>query len=125
MLNAARFGTRDIKRAIKFYDAIAELLGASRAIERHGMVGYRGPDGGLFIIGTPREGQANVGNGSQVMFGAPSRAAVDAAHAKALELGGTCEGAPGPRGDPANNVYAASFPDLAGNKIMVASFGPA
>lgn len=123
MLSSARFGTRDIKRAIAFYDAIAEILGASRVIDRHGMAGYRGASGGLFIVGTPRDGEACVGNGSQVMFEAPSRAAVDSAHAMALELGGTCEGAPGPRGAAENHMHAAYFRDPDGNKVMVLKTG--
>ena len=39
---------------------------------------------------------------------------VDALHAKALELGGTDEGAPGARG---GGFYAAYFRDLDGNKL--------
>lgn len=119
MLTGARFGTRDIKRAIDFYDAIAEILGASRVIDRHGMAAWRGPRGELFLVGMPREGEASVGNGSQVMFAAPSRVAVHAAHAKALALGGSCEGVPGPRGSAENGVYAAYFRDPDGNKVMV------
>jgi predicted lactoylglutathione lyase len=41
-------------------------------------------------------------------------------HAKALELGGTDEGAPGPRGD---GFYAAYFRDLDGNKFAAVFFG--
>ena len=123
MLTGARFGTSDIKRAIAFYDAVAAELGATRIIDRHGMAGYRGAEGGIFIVGTPREGEANVGNGSQVMFATPSRAAVDSAHAMALEMGGTCEGPPGPRGEPERAMYAAYFRDPDGNKVMVMRVG--
>ena len=123
MLTGARFGTRDIKRAIAFYDAVTAEIGAARVIDRHGMAGYRGAEGGIFIVGTPRAGEACVGNGSQVMWAAPSRAAVDSAHAKALELGGTCEGAPGPRGGTETNMYAAYFRDPDGNKVMVMRVG--
>jgi catechol 2,3-dioxygenase-like lactoylglutathione lyase family enzyme len=119
MLTGARFGTRDIKRAIAFYDAIAAILGAKRVIDRHGAVGYRGAVGGLFLIGTPRMGEASVGNGSQVIVAAPSREAVAAAHAKAVELGGSCEGQPGPRGTGETGVYAAYFRDPDGNKVML------
>ena len=125
MLTGARFGTSDIKRAIAFYDAVAAELGATRIIDRHGMAGYRGAEGGIFIVGTPREGEANVGNGSQVMFATPSRAAVDSAHAMALEMGGTCEGTPGPRGEPERAMYAAYFRDPDGNKFCAFRVGPA
>ncbi len=87
------------------------------------MAGYRGAEGGIFIVGTPREGEACVGNGSQVMFAAPSRAAVDAAHAAALAHGGSCEGPPGPRGEAERNMYAAYFRDPDGNKVMVMRVG--
>ena len=123
MLTGARFGTRDIKRAIAFYDAVTGTLGGARVIDRHGMAGYRGAEGGIFIVGTPREGEASFGNGSQVMWSAPSRAAVDSAHAKALEMGGKCEGPPGPRGEPERNMYAAYFRDPDGNKVMVMRVG--
>jgi catechol 2,3-dioxygenase-like lactoylglutathione lyase family enzyme len=123
MLTGARFGTSDIKRAIAFYDAVAGALGAARVIDRHGMAGYRGAEGGIFIVGTPREGEASFGNGSQVMFAAPSRAAVDAAHGATLEMGGKCEGPPGPRGEPERNMYAAYFRDPDGNKVMVMRVG--
>ena len=123
MLTGTRFGTSDIKRAIAFYDAVSGALGAARVIDRPGMAGYRGASGGIFIVGTPREGEASFGNGSQVMFEAPSRAAVDAAHALALELGGKCEGPPGPRGEPERQLYAAYFRDPDGNKIMVMRTG--
>ena len=123
MLGMARYGTRDIVRAKAFYDGIAEALGAKRVIDRHGLVGYCGPEGGIFLIGTPREGWSNVGNGTQMGFTAPGRAVVDAAHARALELGGTCLGPPGPRGEPERNMYAAYFRDPDGNKVMVMKVG--
>jgi predicted lactoylglutathione lyase len=80
-------------------------------------------EGGILMIGTPRDGAASFGNGSQVMLSAPSRAAVDAAHGAALEMGGTCEGAPGPRGAAETNMYAAYFRDPDGNKVMVMKVG--
>lgn len=124
MLTTARYGTRDLARARTFYDAVAGILGAKRVVDRDNLSGYRGASGGMFIIGTPLAGEATVGNGAQLVFEAPSRAAVDAAHAKALELGGKCEGPPGPRGPAEMNFYAAYFRDLDGNKLMVSRVGP-
>lgn len=120
MLSVARYGTRDLARATEFYDAIAALLGARRVMKRDELVAYKGADGGMFLIGLPFAGEASVGNGSQVGFSAPSRDIVDAVHAEAIALGGTCEGPPGVRGpDGPNGFYAAYFRDRDGNKIMV------
>ncbi len=125
MLSVGRYGTRDLPRALIFYDALAALLGASRVIERDDVVAYKAPDGGMFLIGKPLSGEASVGNGTQMGFSTKSRAMVDAVHAKVIELGGTCEGPPGVRGpEGVQAFYAAYFRDLDGNKLMVSSFGP-
>ncbi|MBB5686764.1 VOC family protein [Sphingobium boeckii] len=124
MISTARFGTRDIERAKIFYDGIAHLLGAVRAFDRPDLVAYKAGDGGMLLIGTPFAGEASAGNGNQVGMIAPSRDVVDAVHAKALELGGADEGAPGIRGDDANGFYGAYFRDPDGNKLAVFRFGP-
>ncbi|HTH29461.1 MAG TPA: VOC family protein [Sphingobium sp.] len=125
MLTMARFGTRDLDRAKAFYDAVTAPLGATRVAERPDFVSYKGPDGGMFLVGKPFEGEATAGNGTQLGVTAPSRAAVDAAYAKAIELGGQCAGAPGLRGPEEMGFYAAYFRDLDGNKMMVFRTGPA
>lgn len=124
MLTGGRLGTRDLERAKTFYDGIAEILGAGRVLDRADVIGYRGSDGAMLLVGTPFEGEATVGNGTQMALAAPSRAIVDAVHAKALSLGGKCEGAPGIRGDDPNGFYGAYFRDLDGNKFAVFRIGP-
>jgi catechol 2,3-dioxygenase-like lactoylglutathione lyase family enzyme len=124
MLRTARYGVRDLDRARTFYDEIAGLLGARRVIDREELTGYQAANGGMFVIGKPLAGEPTIGNGTQMVFDAPNRAAVDAVHAKALELGGTCEGPPGFRGPEEMNFYAAYFRDLDGNKLVVAKMGP-
>jgi predicted lactoylglutathione lyase len=55
-----------------------------------------------------------------------ARAKVDALHAKALELGGTCDGPPGVRGDEGPQAfYGAYFRDPEGNKLCAYRVGPA
>jgi len=49
-----------------------------------------------------------------VALEAKNAAQVDALHRKALELGATDEGTPGPRG---GGFYAGYFRDLDGNKL--------
>ncbi|HEX7857108.1 MAG TPA: VOC family protein [Sphingobium sp.] len=117
MLNIGRYGTRDLEKAKVFYDAIAGILGASRVTDTPRVVGYRGPEGGMFLVGTPFEGEATAGNGTQLGFQVASRDIVDALHTKALELGGKSEGAPGERGPEDYRFYACYFRDLDGNKL--------
>jgi predicted lactoylglutathione lyase len=73
------------------------------------------PKSPALSVTTPFDGNAaTVGNGVMVALVVDSHEKVDALHAKALELGGADEGAPGPRGD---GFYAAYFRDLDGNKL--------
>jgi catechol 2,3-dioxygenase-like lactoylglutathione lyase family enzyme len=117
MLGLARLGTRDLERAKTFYDGIAEILGAKRVTDAPKVIGYKGPTGGLFLVGYPFEGEATVGNGVQLGFAVASPDIVDAVHAKAMELGGKDEGAPGYRGPEGYQFYACYFRDLDGNKL--------
>ena len=50
-----------------------------------------------------------------IAFKVESEEQVNALHAKALELGGKDEGAPGPRGT--RGFYGGYFRDLDGNKL--------
>jgi hypothetical protein len=79
-------------------------------------VAYKTPDSGMLLIGKPFEGEASPGNGNQVGLQAASRATVDAVHARALALGGQCEGKPGIRGDDPNGFYLllVSDPNIPG-----------
>ncbi|MFD2430191.1 VOC family protein [Sphingobium scionense] len=123
MISMARFGTRDLDGAKTFYDGIAELLGAVRAYDRPDLVAYKTVGRHAADRHSVR-GDATPGNGNQVGIQADSRAQVDAVHARALELGGKCEGKPGIRGDDPNGFYGAYFRDLDGNKMTIFRFGP-
>ncbi len=125
MLANARFGTNNLEAAKKFYDAIAEIAGAKRAMEMDNLVGWKSPGGMMLLVGKPFEGEATSGNGSQAVIQLDSRDKVHAMHAKALELGGKDEGAPGLRGDNADGFYGCYFRDLDGNKIVAFQWGGA
>jgi catechol 2,3-dioxygenase-like lactoylglutathione lyase family enzyme len=116
MIGYVTVGTNDMQRAAKFYDALLAELGGQRAMEGDRFIswsaGQQSP--GIGII-KPYDGKvATVGNGTMVAINAGSPEQVQRLHAKALELGGTDEGAPGPR---FGNFYAAYFRDLDGNKL--------
>ena len=124
MITTARFGTRDLARARGFWSVIAPMVGARLVYERDTLFAYRCEKGAMLLIGIPLEGEHDVGNGNMAAFTADSRALVDAVHGKALELGGSCAGPPGIRGDDPDGFYGAYFRDLDGNKLTVFRFGP-
>jgi catechol 2,3-dioxygenase-like lactoylglutathione lyase family enzyme len=116
MIGYVTLGTNDLARGAAFYDAIAAELGTGRMMEWDGAIAWGTPGGGAGVaLMKPFDGNAaSVGNGVMVAFEAKDEAQVDRIHAIALEQGGSCEGAPGPRGD---SFYAASFRDPDGNKL--------
>lgn len=122
ILTHATVGAKDLDRARTFYDAVLGALGYSRSGDFPNGSAW-GQDGSFeFFALSPRDGAPQtVGNGVTVGFAAPGAAAVDAFHAKALELGGSCEGPPGPR-DWAPGRHAAYVRDSEGNKIC--AIGP-
>ena len=122
MLSYVTVGTNDLARGAKFFDALLGELGAVRAMEMDRMVIWAAQPGQpMFALATPYDGKAAcVGNGSMVALAAGSKEMVDRLHAKAIELGGTDEGAPGPRGD---SFYGGYFRDLDGNKYVACVFG--
>ena len=118
MLAYATIGTNDLPRAAEFYDEVLSLIGGKRVMEFDQFIAWGTSEAapGLGVT-RPFDGKAaTVGNGGMVALHADSRAAVDQLHARAIELGGRDEGAPGQRMD---GFYAAYFRDLDGNKLNV------
>ena len=117
MIGYVTLGTNDFERAAGFYDALLGEIGAGRFMEMENFIAWsKSPDAPAVSIIKPFNGEAaTVGNGVMVALQMDSPEKVDALHAKALELGGSDEGAPGPRGD--GGFYAAYFRDLDGNKL--------
>lgn len=116
MIGYTTVGTNDLTRAAAFYDAWFDVVG----IKQLGQFG-RGVAWGAtwdkpcFAVMTPHDGlPATVGNGTMISLVYKESAQVDSLHAKALELGGKSEGAPGNRG---GGFYGAYFRDLDGNKL--------
>lgn len=116
MIGYTTIGTNDLPRAAAFYDALFAVIGAKRIMDfGRGIAWGTGMDKPGFGVTLPFDGQAaSVGNGVMIALAADGPATVQALHARALELGGTDEGAPGPRG---GGFYAGYFRDLDGNKL--------
>lgn len=117
MMGYVMLGCNDLARGAAFYDALLAEIGATRFMEEDSFIVWsNNPESAGFCITRPHDGQpATVGNGVMVAFAAASPAQVDSLHAKALSLGATDEGAPGPRGE--SGFYAGYFRDLDGNKL--------
>lgn len=116
MIGYVTLGTNRYDEAASFYDELFATLGAGRLFETDRFIAWgTGMTSPAVSIAKPYDGKpATVGNGVMVALVMDSTDKVDALHAKALELGGTDEGAPGPRGE---GFYAAYFRDLDGNKL--------
>ena len=67
MLAMARYGAKDMERAKQFYNAITETIGAQCVGDYGEVAVYKGPTGGMFIIGKPFAGDPTPGNGTQVV----------------------------------------------------------
>ena len=116
MIGYVTLGSNNIQRAAKFYDGLLGTVGAKRIMDTDTFIAWatsmQSP--GLSVT-KPYDGKpATVGNGVMVAIAMDSPEKVQAFHAKALELGGKDEGAPGQRLD---NFYAGYFRDLDGNKL--------
>ena len=131
MIGYVTLGTNDLAKAREYYDALLGSIGAKRLME------FPDEMGGFTLWGTgwgspgialtrPYDKQPAVaGNGNMVALVMDSRNKVDALHAKAIELGGSDEGAPGVRGEEGPRAfYGAYFRDPEGNKICAFRIGP-
>ena len=132
MIGYVTVGSNDMAKAREYYDALLGSIGAKRLMEF--------PDdwGGFTMWGTAwgkpavavttpyNKEAATPGNGNMTALVFDTRAKVDAFYAKALELGGSDEGAPGVRGDEGDRAfYGAYFRDPEGNKFCAFRIGPA
>lgn len=124
MLSHVFVGVTEFDRAHRFYAAVLAELGlVPRFCDRsRPWAGWQeaGTARPLFLIGHPFDGNlAEPGNGTMIALLAPTRVAVDRAHALALAHGGRCEGPPGLRPHYHPDYYGAYFRDPDGNKLCV------
>jgi len=122
MIGYVTLGTNDIERAARFYDELLAELGARRFLETETFIAWSAaPNAPALSVTKPFDGNAaTVGNGVMVALVMESQDKVDALHKKAMELGATDEGAPGPRGP---GFYAGYFRDPDGNKLNAFHMG--
>ncbi len=122
MIAYVTIGTSDLERAKAFYLAVLQDMGVTVLMDIGRLAALGTPSGGTMLaVCTPYDGSApHPGNGNMVAITPGSKEAVDKCHARALELGASDEGAPGPRMD---GFYGAYIRDPDGNKVCFCQFG--
>jgi len=118
VLGHLSFGVKDLARSADFYDRALAPLGYLRVWAHDHGVGFGQPGGRDKLALFAKPGQVVApGPGFHLALTAPSRAAVDAFHAAALDAGAQDCGAPGLRPHFGATYYAAFVIDLDGYKI--------
>lgn len=130
MFSHVTVGTRNLSRAVLFYDAILTPLGLRQRV----VAADGGPPSACWIEPTlqlPRfyvympydRAPASAGNGSMVAFLARSPQDVEYAYLAGLGSGGTDAGPPGPRPHYGQGYFGAYLRDPDGNKVHIVHRG--
>jgi len=124
MLGYTTIGSKDLDKAVAFYDELLSLVGGKMLMDVDRIKFYGTGDGGAMLaICTPAdEGTQSCGNGQMVAIPGGSPEGADALYKKALELGATCGGEPGQR---VSFFYGSYVFDLDGNKLCFYHMTPA
>jgi predicted lactoylglutathione lyase len=121
MIGYVTLGTADLAKSAAFYDVLLGTIGAGRFMEEpnYFIAWAKAAEEPSIAVSVPfNKEPASVGNGTMVAVVLDTAEQVNAFYAKALELGGTCEGKPGFRPEGASSgFYAGYFRDLDGNKL--------
>ena len=122
MIGYVTIGVNDMEKAKSYWSGLLSSLGASVFfdMDRIAMIGT-GMDKPFLAVCIPYDEQApSPGNGNMVAIPLETREQVDELYAKAIEMGGSDEGAPGERGP---TFYGAYFRDPDGNKAVFYKMG--
>ena len=116
MLGYVTIGTKDLEKATAFYDALLEPIGGKRLMDMDRIKFYGTKAGGAMLaVCSPFDGNdQSSGNGQMIAIPGGSPEGADALYNRAIELGATCDGAPGQR---LPFFYGCYVHDLDGNKI--------
>ncbi|OJT17561.1 glyoxalase [Archangium sp. Cb G35] len=121
MLDHIMLRVRDYAASKRFYDAVLGTLGYRMLLEFPEAGGYGDDQKPYFWIGPSQDPHPRT----HIAFMAKDRAAVDAFHAKALEMGARDDGAPGLRPHYHPDYYGAFVIDPDGHNIEAVYHGPA
>ena len=123
MIGYTTLGVSDMERSKKFYSELFAEQGAKVLVDmgRIAMIGKSMSEPMIAVCVPFNEADPTPGNGVMVAFPAGSKENVAKMHAKAIELGATCEGEAGQR--VPDMFYGAYVRDPDGNKLAFFVFG--
>ncbi len=125
MIHHVSYSVSNYARSLEFYDRTLIKLGVERVMTFDNAVAGYGQNGQPFFWisrqGNPEEEIGNA-RGMHVAFSAPSRRCVQAWYEECLALGGTDNGAPGPRPEYDLRYYGAFITDPDGWRIEAVTF---
>jgi catechol 2,3-dioxygenase-like lactoylglutathione lyase family enzyme len=124
MIGYVTIGVKDMDKAKQFYTELLSDIDAKLLMDmdRIALIG-RSMEEPMLAVCIPYDKEAPApGNGNMIAIHPGSKELIDRLHAKALQLGATCEGEPGVR--IPDVFYGAYIRDPDGNKIAFYQFGP-
>jgi predicted lactoylglutathione lyase len=116
MIGYTTIGSKDLPKAVEFYDQLLGTIGGKRLMELDRIKFYGTDAGGamLAVCIPADEGEQSCGNGQMVAIPGGSAEGAKALYEKAISLGATDAGEPGQRFD---FFYGGYVYDLDGNKL--------
>lgn len=123
MISYVTLGASDLQQAADFYTSLFADLGAKRLInmDRIVFIGKSMKEPMVAVCIPFNQEPAHPGNGVMLSVSPGSKEAVDSLYHKAIELGASCDGAPGQR--IPDVFYGAYVRDKDGNKLCFSHFG--
>ncbi len=124
MIGYTTIGTKNLEKALNFYDALLQLVNGKQLMGLDRIKFYGTDAGGamLAVCIPADESDHQCGNGQMVAIPGGSPEGADALYKKAIELGATDEGAPGQRFP---FFYGGYVRDPDGNKLCFFHMTPA
>lgn len=121
MIAYTMVGTRNLKRALAFYEPLFSEMNFEVCWEDESCFTYGKPQDlnfPRFIVGYPFDGKpSSIGNGVMTAFHFQAPEVVDRLYEIAMSCGASSEGEPGYRPQYAEGFYAAYVRDPDGNKL--------
>jgi len=122
MIDHVSIAVRDLAGSARFYAAVLATLGYEKLADRPATIGFGKKYPEFWLNERRNMTPIDPDSGMHICLRAPDVATVQAFHAAAIEAGGTCDGAPGPRSGQIGGYYAAFIRDPEGNRIEAAIF---